>query len=200
MRSRPLVCDGRRVWHKKGVTSPQTRRRPRPPLNRQTLHELAIAYVGRFATTRAKLTSYLGRKLRERGWDDGFEPDPEALSERLAAQGFIDDAGFALSRSQSLSSRGYGARRLDQSLRASGVSEEDGKAARRLAEERAVDAALRFARRRRIGPFALQAADPKARERALAAMIRAGHGFALARAIVDLRPGAPLDELETGGE
>ena len=34
------------------------------------------------------------------------------------------------------------------------------------------------------------------RERALAAMIRAGHGFALAKAIVDRRPGDFLDNEE----
>ena len=44
-------------------------RKPRPPLNAAKLEELALGYVGRFATSRAKLLSYLKRKLRERGWD-----------------------------------------------------------------------------------------------------------------------------------
>ena len=39
-------------------------RKPRPPLNSEKLNELALAYVGRFATTRAKLRSYLKRKVR----------------------------------------------------------------------------------------------------------------------------------------
>ena len=64
-----------------------------------------------------------------------------------------------------------------------------GEAARDHAEEQAVEAALRFARRRRIGPFASAAVDPKDREKALAAMVRAGHGFGLARAIVGMAPG-----------
>jgi regulatory protein len=56
-----------------------------------------------------------------------------------------------------------------------------------------VEAALRFARRRRIGPFADQRPDRAGREKAIAAMIRAGHAFAIARAIVDLEPGAGAD-------
>lgn len=169
-------------------------RRPRPPLTAETLHELGLAYVGRFATTKARLVAYLRRKIRERGWDEAAEPDLEAIAEQFADQGYIDDAGYALSKSQSLSSRGYGARRVEQSLRAAGVADVDGEAARSLAAEQAVEAALRFARRRRIGPYGDVKADPKARERALAAMIRAGHGFALARAIVDLAPGASAEE------
>ena len=67
-------------------------------------------------------------------------------------------------------------------------------AARAHADEEAVSAALRFAERRKIGPFALERSnDRREQERALAAMIRAGHGFALARAIVRLAPGAAID-------
>ena len=195
MLRRPGFCDGRGLWHKKGVTGSRQARRPRPPLTAERLEELALAYVGRFATTRMKLVAYLGRKVRERGWEGAREPDVEAIAERFASRGYIDDAGYALARSSALSSRGYGPRRVGQSLRAAGISDEDGEAARELAASRSVEAAVRFAERRRIGPFGSGSSDPKARERALAAMIRAGHGFALARAIVDLPPGAPLDGL-----
>ncbi len=58
--------------------------------------------------------------------------------------------------------------------------------ARELAEAEAIAAALRFAQRRAIGPFAADPPDQARRERALAAMIRAGHRFPIARAIVDL--------------
>ena len=75
-------------------------------------------------------------------------------------------------------------------------------AARELAQTDAVESALHFAERRRLGPFAIEAADRKSRERALAAMIRAGHSFGLARAILDLAPGAefdPADLAESSG-
>ena len=171
-------------------------RRPRPPLSSEKLHELALAYVGRFATTRAKLRTYLSRKVRERGWDGGPAPDFEAIAERFAAQGYVDDAAYALSKSRSLTGRGYGARRVDQSLRTAGVEEQDAAPAREHAKADRVEAALRFAERRRLGPFASEPADRKGRERALATMIRAGHGFGLARAIIDLRPGDEINLVE----
>ncbi|MEO7365211.1 MAG: RecX family transcriptional regulator [Sphingomicrobium sp.] len=172
-------------------SSPQ--RKPRPPLDAGKLNELALAYVGRFATTRAKLRSYLDRKVRERGWDDGSPADLEALAERFAEQGYVDDAAYALSKSRLLTGRGYGLRRVDQSLRVAGVDEPDAAPARDFARSEAVESALRFAERRHLGPFASQAADRKMRERAIGAMIRAGHGFGLARAIIDLPPGAAID-------
>lgn len=168
-------------------------RKPRPPLTGDSLSELALAYVGRFATTRAKLAAYLRRKLAERGWSGERPADVEALVDRFAANGYVDDSAYALAKSRSLSARGYGARRITQSLRAAGVDEADGDAARQLAEDEAVDAAIRFARRRHLGPFAEARPDRHGREKAIAAMIRAGHGFSLARAIVDLAPGEPLD-------
>ena len=171
-------------------------RRPRPPLSSEKLHELALAYVGRFATTRAKLRTYLSRKVRERGWDDGPAPDFEAIAERFAAQGYVDDAAYALSKSRSLTGRGYGARRVDQSLRSAGVEDEDAVPAREHAKADRVEAALHFAERRRLGPFASEPPDRKGRERALATMVRAGHCFGLARAIVDLRPGADINLVE----
>lgn len=173
--------------------SAQRPRRPRKPLNPERLHELALFYVGKFATTRARLTAYLNRKVRERGWEDDQPPETERLVERLAASGLVDDALYALSKSRSLSERGYGARRVRQSLQAAGITEEDGQAARELAAEEAASAALRFARRKRIGPYAETPLDRPAREKALAAMLRAGHGFELARAVVDAEPGRNLD-------
>jgi regulatory protein len=163
------------------------------PLDQKQLQELALRYVGRYATTQAKLSAYLRRKVRERGWDDIRAPDAEAIAVRFVELGYIDDAAFALSKSRALVGRGYGKRRLIERLHAAGVDDEDSQAAREHADEEAVSAALRFAKRRRIGPFASSAADRRDRERAIAAMIRAGHGFALARAIVGLAPGAEIE-------
>jgi regulatory protein len=172
---------------------------PRKPLDEKALGGLALRYVERFATTRHKLAAYLGRKLRERGWDGASPPDLEALAERFAALGYVDDAAYALAKARSLGQRGYGRRRLNDTLRVAGVGEEDCADARDHADGEAVDAALRFAQRRRIGPYAaVPSTDPKARDKAIGAMLRAGHGFALARAIVELEPGAAIDRDSLG--
>jgi regulatory protein len=175
------------------MASPRARK-ARPPLDPKRLEELALRYVERFATTRSKLRAYLARKVRERGWDGEREPDVEGLAERFARQGYVDDAAYALAKSQALSGRGFGKRRLIQTLRIAGVGEADSESAREHADEAAVGAALRFAERRRLGPFAgAPPRDPKEREKALAAMIRAGHPFALAREIIGLAPGSEVD-------
>ena len=170
--------------------------RQRPPLDNKRLEELALRYVGRFATTRAKLRAYLSRKVRERGWAEPREPDLAAIANRFCALGYVDDAAYGLAKSQALTSRGYGKRRVRQKLQLAGISEEDGMAAHDHADAQAVESALRFAERRRIGPFAAAVADPKQRQRAIAAMIRAGHSFALARTIADLAPGSAFSEDE----
>jgi regulatory protein len=168
-------------------------RRPRPPLTSASLGELALTYVGRFATTRAKLARYLRTKLRERGWEGAGEPPIDDIVNRCARNGFVDDAAYALSKARSLTARGYGTGRVRQSLRAAGITDNDARPARTLADEEAVEAALRLARRKRIGPFATVATDRTAQEKALAAMVRAGHSFGLARAIVSLEAGVEPD-------
>jgi regulatory protein len=184
---------GEGVWHKNGAMGFRKARKAPPPLNRARLEELALRYVGRFATTRAKLRDYLARKVRERGWEEGSAPDLEQLAERFAERGYVDDAAFALSKSRSLTGRGYGKRRVIEKLRMAGVGEDDSAAARELAESEAVAAALRFAERRRLGPYAASAPDPREREKVIAAMVRAGHDFALSRAIARLAPGTAVD-------
>jgi regulatory protein len=185
---------GERLWHKSGVEPRKRPRRTPPPLDQQALQELALRYAGKYATTRAKLRAYLARKVRERGWGCDSPPDLDVLANRFAELGYVDDASYALGQSRSLSARGYGKRRLADKLRLAGVEQADGSAANRLADVEAVGAALRFARRRRLGPYAADHADRPQREKWIAAMIRAGHSFGLARALASLPPGAEIDE------
>ena len=170
------------------------------PLDHKGLEEIALRYVGRFATTKAKLTSYLWRKVRERGWNGTEDPDPVSLARRFCELGYIDDGAYALAKSRSLSSRGYGRHRLEQKLRLAGVGEEDGAAAREEAEGEALDCALRYAKRRRIGPWASGKPDPKLRQKAIAAMVRAGHPLFLAIAVASLAPGAEINREQLSRE
>ncbi|QLC21975.1 RecX family transcriptional regulator [Parasphingopyxis sp. CP4] len=167
----------------------RTRKKPRPPLDQESLEQLALFYVGRYATTRAKLRSYLSRKIRERGWDDNREPDLERLSERFSELGYIDDAAFAEARARSLARRGYGARRVDQALFAAGIEDADGVDARQIAADNSWDAALSFARKRRFGPFANAPVDADRKRKSIAAMMRAGHSYEIARKFINADPG-----------
>jgi regulatory protein len=168
-------------------------RRAKRPLNEGELKQLAMAYVGRFSTTRAKLRAYLQRKIQERGWEGRQPADLLALSDRLADLGLIDDADYAEAKARALAARGYGKRRLIETLRGAGVAEDDGERARRHSDEQAVAAALKLAERRRIGPFGASGGGPDERRKAIGVMVRAGHSFELARAIAGLPPGIEVD-------
>ena len=159
-------------------------KRPPRPLDAARLEELALAYVARFATSRAKLEGDLARKLRERGWADEGEPPVAALSARFVSAGYVDDEAFARAKSGSLLRRGYGLRRVTQALGAAGIEEEVRDRVR--AEEGDLRrAALAMARKRRFGPFASEPPDRGVREKQLAAMLRAGHGLDSARELVN---------------
>jgi regulatory protein len=170
-------------------------KRPRPPLDAEGLERLGLFYAGRYSTTRAKLAAYLRRKLRERGWSGGAPPPIERLVERFAELGYVDDRAFAAARTASLLRRGYGERRIADALHGAGVGEEDSAEARGSAEADALAAAHRFARRRRLGPYAETPPDQAARRKAAAAMLRAGHRMELVWRVLGTSP-ADLPEAD----
>ena len=173
--------------------------RPPKPLDDTRLEELALAYAARFATTAAKLKTYLARKLRERGYagEEGEEPDLDALVARFVDKGWVDDEVYARARSNDLLRRGYGGRRVNQALHAAGIDED-------LREEYAPDeatareAVLALARKRRFGPFdrtGMSGDEARKRhEKQLAALVRAGHGFDHARICLDAKSEAELED------
>jgi len=161
---------------------------PNPPLDPEGLERLGLFYAGRYATTRAKLALYLRRKLKERGWNGSAEPPVERLVERFAELGYVDDRSFASARTEPLLRRGYGERRVRQALRGAGITEEDSAEASDISGEEALAAAHRFARRRRLGPYAANVPDRAARDKAAAAMLRAGHRLDLVRQVLAAGP------------
>ncbi len=175
-----------------------SKRAPKP-LDSVRLEELALAYVARFATSAGKLEAYLRRKLRERGWGEEGEAPVEPLVGRFVAAGYVDDRGYALAKAGGLLRRGYGGRRIDQALGAAGIAEDLREEARgTVAAQRR--AALALARKRGFGPFGAAAGDRAAREKQVAAMLRAGHPLDSARRIVDADSIAALEEWADDGE
>ncbi len=165
-----------------------------PPLDPPTLERLALRYVERFATTRAKLATYLDGKIRARGFA-GEPPDTAEIAERFAEAGYIDDLAFGEARARAMARRGLGARRVAAAFHQAGIDADDtAKLAPDIAD-RALQAALTFAQRRRIGPYGAEIPDRPTREKHIAAMIRGGHDFALARKIVGMAPGDDVELL-----
>ena len=175
-------------------------RTPPRPLDERRMKDLALHYVGRYATTAHKLKTYLARKLRERGWAGERPADIDALAARFVELGYIDDALFAAQKAASLTARGYGRRRVDEALYVAGISDRDGAEAKRTADAAQVESAVRMAQKRRFGPFARTPADPDRRQKQLQAMLRAGHDFSVARTLVFADTVQDIAGLEPGGD
>jgi len=161
-----------------------------PPLDDARLRDLALHYVGRYATSEAKLRRYLSRKLFERGWSGDETPPLDAIVARLVDLGYVDDRRFAEARGRSLAARGFGARRVTADLGAAGIAGDLAGEVAGMGDAEA--AALAFARRRRLGPFDPRPADPaterQRRQKAVAAMLRAGHDMAVTRRVLSSSP------------
>ena len=180
------------------MVSPETKKyrqkRAPKPLDKAKLNDLALSYVARFATSSAKLEAYLLRKLRERGTTEDSEPiDVRAIVERLVELNYIDDEAYAQAKAGGLLRRGYGARRVDQALRGAGIEadvRED------VAPNKAVarHAALAMTQKRRFGPFGTELPDRAQREKQLAALVRAGHSFDVARKLVEATNADEVEE------
>lgn len=165
------------------------------PLNEASLNELALTYVARYATSRAKLIAYLARKIRERGWGGEMRYDVDVIADRMVELRYIDDAAYAAMKAGALVRRGYGKRRLGDIYYRDGIGEEDRGDADQIAQDGRWDAAIAFARKKRIGAFALEEADPDRKRKQLAAFLRAGHDMEIARQLVALAPGADIEAL-----
>jgi regulatory protein len=165
-------------------------------LDAEKLRALALHYVGRYATTRAKLSAYLTRKCRERGWS-GAMP----LSENIvlivaycAEAGFVDDRAFADAKGRSATRKGLGIRRLSRDLLLAGIEAPDSTAALDDAGEGAEEAAENFARKKGIGRFAKlsgpidQAARQKLRQKQINGFLRAGHSWEMAKLFIEQEP------------
>ena len=163
-----------------------------PPPSRDVLHEAALAYLARSSATAVTLRRALDRKITtwarraERARDAeqvaaDIAPCREAVDAiiaRFQEVGLVDDAAFAASRARGLSRAGRSRRAIAAHLAAKGVDEETAREAIPNDADIELAAALTFARKRRIGPYAREATEDRAtKQKALAAMARAGFGW-----------------------
>lgn len=172
---------------------PEARKGPRK-VTPASLENAALHYLARFATTAAHLRGVLMRRVersaRHHGTDSAEgEKLVDALIERYARSGLLDDAAYAGARAATLRRSGASARGIRAKLMQKGLDPEQIDAAVRAADEDTengeIAAALALARRRRIGPFRPAGGRAEAREKDLAALARAGFSYDVARRVVE---------------
>jgi regulatory protein len=169
------------------------RSQPRPParMTEPKLAETALFYLSRYASSSGNLRRVLMRKVARSAAYYGDDPEPlkpviDALVEKYAQNGAVNDTAYADAQVRKLRRRGSSARLIVQNLNAKGVpSDVIAETASSLSEEAGDPAAaLRFAQRRRLGPFR-QTGRTENRQRDLAALGRVGFDYQVASMIVD---------------
>lgn len=197
MRDRTSKAAGRKDPNRRGP------RRATP----EYLERSALYYLERYAAPaghlRRLLLAKVARSARFHGTDAEVGAEAvEQLLARLSHAGQLDDAGYAASRARSLMRRGASARAIrarllqksvapaliDQAL--AGLAEE--------AREPELAAALAYARRRRLGPYRIDARSA-CRQRDLAALGRQGFDLDTARRVIDAKDLAQIEaEAQSG--
>jgi regulatory protein len=146
----------------------------------ESLRNAALHYLERYASSSANLREVLRRRVlrAERFHDTDREAAERWIEEIIASfagSGLLDDAIYAEGRVRSMFRQGRSQRIMKLELMKKGV-----------------DAAIRYARRRRLGPYRSAArADFRAKD--LAALARAGFDYDVARDVVDAED---VDQLE----
>jgi len=179
----------------------QAKRKRRGPRKATPKHleNAALHYLGRFASSAENLKRVLMRKVQRSARHHGTDADEgraavERLVERFQRAGLVDDAVYAAARAATLHRRGASARLIAAKLREKGVAAEiveSALATLGAGADAELVAAVTLARRRRLGPFAgkLRSKDrmraQNDREKALAALARAGFSYDVARRVID---------------
>jgi len=176
-----------------GRPSERGRRRAPRRITPERLHRIALHYLERYASSAENLRRVLMRRVERAARAHGSGRDEgaamiDALVARLRAAGMLDDAAYARAKAQSQFRAGKSGRAIAQYLRAKGVDRGHIDTALEILEEEEGDpelaAAVRYARRRRLGPW--RARDrAEQRNRDLAAMGRRGFDYGTARAVID---------------
>ncbi|GAB5470763.1 MAG: hypothetical protein Kilf2KO_37930 [Rhodospirillales bacterium] len=178
--------------------SPQqpTRSKDRPAgsgkaVTAASLRNQALAYLARYAASRAGVERFLLRRLARAEAQGRETVGATAIAPLLASLerlGLIDDRAFAITKANSLTRRGLSQRGVEAKLRVSGLDQEHIDAALASLEEAGVSELSRawtYARRRRLGPYRPEAARAERRLRDLASLTRRGFTLEIARRVID---------------
>ena len=168
------------------------RKRRTPPVITESYLEVQLRqYLDRYEASEQRCREVLYRRVRASISVHGGELSEhrslvEAVVSAQVASGRLDDARFASEWVESLRRRGASRLKIRFSLRQKGVSSsvvDSVLSAGDADAERA--AAVAYAKRRRLGPYArVIATEFKEKRRELAAMARAGFGYSLASEVL----------------
>jgi len=183
------------------VSEKYKKKKTAKPLTKSRLERAAFAYLERYATSAENLRRVLMRRVDKSARLHGTDPAEGAvwtdnLINRFLNSGILDDAVYTTAKAASLHRRGVSGRGIVMKLKAKGVASEVIEAvldelAETMPGDPDVQAAINYAKRRRIGVFR-RSDRADHRQRDMAALGRQGFSYEVARKIVDAEDEALL--------
>ncbi len=172
----------------------QRRRKGPKKATARYLENAALYHLERYATSRSHLARLLMMRVERSARAHGTDREEgakqiDAILDKLVRNGLLDDRGYAETRARSLHRRGTSARGIRADLAAKGVAADLIESALTGLREQSADpevtAAIVYARKRRLGPYRVEAQRAEKRDRDMAALGRKGFSYDLVRRIID---------------
>lgn len=167
------------------------------------LMKKAVHYLGRYSASEQRLREVLGRFARRKLAD--IDPAEIACAtksvvEKCLRLRYVDDATFAASQVSSQRRQGKSTIAIRQRLSQYALDDTMITMALNIVDANHNDAelaaAIRFARRRRLGAFFRDARDEKISRRHMGSLARAGFSITVCRTVLDADNIHDLEELE----
>lgn len=168
-------------------------------LTKDGMYNRAVHYLERYAASVEGVRTVLQRSVMRAQRRGEVVPDAvsewiEAALQKLIDGKLLDDALFTETKVRSLRRAGASAQKVRQKLAVKGVSAQMVNAALESEEvEDDLEAAIIFARKKRLGPYTSRGSRADLRDKQIASLARAGFSLTIARKVVDA---ADVDELE----
>ena len=158
------------------------------------LERAALRYLERFDSSSRNLRRVLGRTARtllnEGATQELVSERIDELLLRYETSGLLDDARYAAAAARGFRDRGLGKRAIAERLRAKGVASEDIEQALRSVDRDShqpeLEAARRYAKRRRLGRHRSAPQTSATRRKDLQALARAGFSYGTAQQALEL--------------
>ena len=182
---------------------PETKHKKRQPrkISAQYLRNAALFYLQRFSSSSENLRNVLMRKVRRSALVHDTDLEECAIwvddiIQRYQETGLLDDAAYAQAKARALRDRGNSNKSIRMKLMSKGIPAMAVDEALNVVADRdgsaEMDAAVSFARRRKIGPFGPPETREERRGKGLAAMARAGFTYDMALKIIDAESDEPF--------
>lgn len=157
------------------------------------LKNSSLYYLSRFTTSSENLKRVLMRKVARSANHHGTDPkEGQLLIQEMITNylrsGLLDDDAYAKAQATNLHNKGNSSRNIRSKLRQKGLESEvielAVSALRNNYENPERVAAIRFAQRRRLGPFQKKELNDEIRKKQMATLARAGFSYKIAKYII----------------